>query len=802
MGKRMLSLCMVLVLCVFILPFPILAEGQDDASAVLQAASDRGDNYPYADKVYGRYWQPDDVDPWNFFYRECTSFVAWCLNSRNGVAFHNTMGGRRWGHAKDWGVTAQALGYVVDNSPAVGAVAWSNAGYYGHVAWVSAVNGGNVTIEEYNYSYSNPGRFGTRTVSISAFTGYIHIQDIVLPPPTFSFDVNGVLDGRTEPNVSGYGTFDLYLNGALIADDVPDYYKGDCAADTTYAIADIKTANGKAYGGISFGARTGTINGNTEVRLAYNTIPDDCGVATQTQIWNGHTYVYVPRDSTWYAAKRFSEKMGGHLATVSNADEESVLESFLNDHRLWIGATDEGTEGRWRWITGEDFDYSNWAGGEPNNASGNDEGCENYAQIYEGSDAQWNDAAGYFLFHFVCEFDYVEMTVTFDANGGNVSGASKKVRSNGNYGELPTPNRDGYNFDGWHTEASGGVMVTEDTAVTVTSDHTLYAHWTAIHDIALANAQSDFVYDDTANISWDAFNYTENVLTRAFYVCAYDTAGKMLSVQSRVVRLSPENNSVSMTVDNCIGDATRFKIFCLEPESFRPETSCLEIRGSGGISDWVMASEAPSNAEITENKWTYDRIETTTSTESYKDGWEQTGFTWRTTGNGSHAYASYPSGFDANHALYGKYAKERLTNSESGNNKREVSDGAFSGYIYWHWTFVQGVLPNDNYNVFINEEAGVNGGRDYHIFRAFESTTDAGHTDSRGANGGDCFYVWNNDPQDGSWWWYRFAVYRQNYTDYEKLFSFRRVAESLDSETEVSESDTIANVQHWVRYRQ
>lgn len=179
MGKRILSLCMVLVLCVFILPFPTLAGGQDDALATLQAASDRGDNYPYADKVYGRYLQPDDVDPWKFFYRECTSFVAWCLNSRNGVAFHNTMGGRRWGNAIDWGATAQTLGYAVDNSPAVGSVAWSNAGKYGHVAWVSAVNGSQITVEEYNYN--NNGRFNSRSVASSKFTGFIHIKDIDIP---------------------------------------------------------------------------------------------------------------------------------------------------------------------------------------------------------------------------------------------------------------------------------------------------------------------------------------------------------------------------------------------------------------------------------------------------------------------------------------------------------------------------------------------------------------------------------------------------------------------------------------------
>ena len=129
-------------------------------SALLAAANDRGDTYP--DK-YKNPARDTVIDEWNFYNRECTSFVAWCLNSRNGVAFHNWMGGQRWGNAKDWGTTARNLGYTVDSSPAVGSVAWSNAGYYGHVAWVSGVSGNNITIEEYNYNYNlnSGGKYST-----------------------------------------------------------------------------------------------------------------------------------------------------------------------------------------------------------------------------------------------------------------------------------------------------------------------------------------------------------------------------------------------------------------------------------------------------------------------------------------------------------------------------------------------------------------------------------------------------------------------------------------------------------------
>ena len=70
-------------------------------------------------------------------------------------------------------------------------------------------------------------------------------------------------------------------------------------------------------------------------------------------------------------------------------------------------------------------------------------------------------------------------TVSFNGNGGTPSTASKTVYYNGTYGDLPTATRTGYTFAGWYTDASGGSKVESTTAVTATSDHTLYAHWTA-----------------------------------------------------------------------------------------------------------------------------------------------------------------------------------------------------------------------------------------------------------------------------------------------------------------------------------
>lgn len=129
MKKRIASLLLVLCLCATLLPTTAMAYNT-------------GDDYP---SEYKNATADSVTDQWNFFNRECTSFVAWCLNSRNGVSFTNRYGGVLWGHVKDWGGAARSLGITVDMNPVVGAVAWWDTGTYGHVAWVKAVSG-NTTI--------------------------------------------------------------------------------------------------------------------------------------------------------------------------------------------------------------------------------------------------------------------------------------------------------------------------------------------------------------------------------------------------------------------------------------------------------------------------------------------------------------------------------------------------------------------------------------------------------------------------------------------------------------------------------
>ena len=70
--------------------------------------------------------------------------------------------------------------------------------------------------------------------------------------------------------------------------------------------------------------------------------------------------------------------------------------------------------------------------------------------------------------------------LTFDPNGGTLpegADTSKTITYGQPYGDMPTPTRSGYAFDGWYTAAAGGDAVKESDTVQVLADTTLYAHW-------------------------------------------------------------------------------------------------------------------------------------------------------------------------------------------------------------------------------------------------------------------------------------------------------------------------------------
>lgn len=112
--------------------------------------------------------------------------------------------------------------------------------------------------------------------------------------------------------------------------------------------------------------------------------------------FNGHYYYVYDVDTVtdWNMAQEYCEAQGGYLATITSAEEDSFLYSYIVDagySSVMFGLTDQDRTDDWRWVTGESFSYQNWRPGEPNHQGG----YEHYGMYYErNTDGTWNDGSG------------------------------------------------------------------------------------------------------------------------------------------------------------------------------------------------------------------------------------------------------------------------------------------------------------------------------------------------------------------------------------------------------------------------
>lgn len=88
---------------------------------------------------------------------------------------------------------------------------------------------------------------------------------------------------------------------------------------------------------------------------------------------NGHWYALVEQTASWTAHRNMALAKGGDLATLTSASENEFIVARFWPAWVWLGGTaslGSGCNlGTWKWVTGEPWEFVNWAPGEPNNCN-------------------------------------------------------------------------------------------------------------------------------------------------------------------------------------------------------------------------------------------------------------------------------------------------------------------------------------------------------------------------------------------------------------------------------------------------
>jgi Ca2+-binding RTX toxin-like protein len=114
-------------------------------------------------------------------------------------------------------------------------------------------------------------------------------------------------------------------------------------------------------------------------------------------------------DATLAAQNTVVNGVPGRLVTIRSAAENAFVDRIAGNSSVWIGGSDAGKEGEWKWANGDKFSqieksvdgqYTNWNGGEPNDVGADGEDA---LQMYDGG--KWNDLNSAANLAYVIEWD-------------------------------------------------------------------------------------------------------------------------------------------------------------------------------------------------------------------------------------------------------------------------------------------------------------------------------------------------------------------------------------------------------------
>ena len=261
----------------------------------------------------------------------------------------------------------------------------------------------------------------------AAFTNNPVLKSVTLPDSLTIIDDDGFsfcysLEEIVIPEgVSAIGA-GAFLRCGLVSLTVPKSVTsiGDYAFGTCPTIREVHYGGTEEqWGKISIGSN----NSDLTSAIIHFSSQSSTVKPVAEDIFNNHRYAVYDLSMTWTEAKEYCENLGGHLVTITSAEEQAFIESLLPEpytkKQYWLGATSES--GEWVWVTNEAFEYANWGYNQPDHQGYADGRWEEYAEIFNYSAGYqnrytWNDifvdnvaygnpVVGADVIGFICEYD-------------------------------------------------------------------------------------------------------------------------------------------------------------------------------------------------------------------------------------------------------------------------------------------------------------------------------------------------------------------------------------------------------------
>lgn len=237
--------------------------------------------------------------------------------------------------------------------------------------------------------------------------------------------------------------------------------------------------------------------------------------------------------------------------------------------------------------------------------------------------------------------------IEFDANGGELEETTKEVVVGLTYGELPIPERVGYQFQGWHTI---DIKVENNTLVLNNESHTLIAKWEANTYTVTLNANGGDIDNETITVTYNDTYANLPTPVREGYNFAYWKDEDDNIITSTTVVSVADNHTLIAEWTNGVYEVT--------------------FDANGGTS-------SETSKTITYDT-TYGELPTATRTGNTFAGW------WTDASNGTEVTTNTKVTTGSNHTLYAHWTPNTYTvnfNANTGSvsttNKTVIYDGTY-----------------------------------------------------------------------------------------------------------------------------
>ncbi len=169
---------------------------------------------------------------------------------------------------------------------------------------------------------------------------------------------------------------------------------------------------------------------------------------------NGHFYKYVSGSFEWVDARANAAAQNGHLATVTSLAERNFIGTLSGGFQTgWLGGSDAGDTGNWRWVegpeTGQQFSnfstpvngsYTTWNVSEPNDSA------DPYLHFY--NNGNWGDLGpGHVLGYYAEHSTVLPATGSVATNDSDAEGDTITYALSGSYDGLSMAADGSWTFD-------------------------------------------------------------------------------------------------------------------------------------------------------------------------------------------------------------------------------------------------------------------------------------------------------------------------------------------------------------------